>query len=47
MRYTLVFTSSLFPFFPSWEGLGVGSSSLLPAPCSLLPKNPKFVPNKS
>ncbi|WP_424100050.1 hypothetical protein [Moorena producens] len=37
MRYTLVFTSSLFPFFPSSEGLGVGSSSLLPAPCSLLP----------
>ncbi|WP_158517136.1 hypothetical protein [Moorena producens] len=33
MRYTLFFTSSLFP---SWEGLGVGSSSLLPAPCSLL-----------
>ncbi|WP_424096567.1 hypothetical protein [Moorena producens] len=29
---------SLFPLpFPSWEGLGVGSSSLLPAPCSLLP----------
>ncbi|NEO39691.1 MAG: hypothetical protein F6J90_26515 [Moorea sp. SIOASIH] len=32
--------------FPSWEGLGVGSScllplasSLLPAPCSLKPKN--------
>ncbi|NEO80689.1 hypothetical protein [Moorena sp. SIO4G3] len=29
---------SLFPLpFPSWEGLGVGSSSLFPAPCSLLP----------
>ncbi|NEQ83673.1 MAG: hypothetical protein F6K26_26810 [Moorea sp. SIO2I5] len=27
----------LFPHFPSWEGLGVGSSFLLPAPCSLLP----------
>ncbi|NEO46850.1 MAG: hypothetical protein F6K55_23120, partial [Moorea sp. SIO4A3] len=37
--------SSLFPLascllplaFPSWEGLGVGSSCLLPTPCSLLP----------
>ncbi|NEO71206.1 hypothetical protein [Moorena sp. SIO3H5] len=36
---------SLFPHFPSWEGLGVGSSSLLPAPCSL--KTHKFVPHKS
>ncbi|NEO67366.1 MAG: hypothetical protein F6J98_46260, partial [Moorea sp. SIO4G2] len=25
----------------------VFTSSLLPAPCSLLPKNPKFVPHKS
>ncbi|NEO96457.1 MAG: hypothetical protein F6K56_42595 [Moorea sp. SIO3G5] len=23
--------------FPSWEGLGVGSSCLLPVPCSLFP----------
>ncbi|NEO82206.1 MAG: hypothetical protein F6J99_40995, partial [Moorea sp. SIO4G3] len=30
-------SSSLFPHFPSWEGLGVGSSSLFPLPCSLLP----------
>ncbi|WP_158516974.1 hypothetical protein [Moorena producens] len=38
----------LFPLpFPSWEGLGVGFSYLLPAPCSLLPKNQKFVPHKS
>ncbi|NEO70975.1 hypothetical protein [Moorena sp. SIO3H5] len=45
----------LFPHFPSWEGLGVGSSShircsllpypLLPAPCSLLPKTQRFVPH--
>ncbi|NEO73262.1 hypothetical protein [Moorena sp. SIO3H5] len=34
MRYTLFLPTSLFP---SWEGLGVGSYSLLPAPCSLLP----------
>ncbi|NET84797.1 MAG: hypothetical protein F6J94_23635 [Moorea sp. SIO1F2] len=27
----------LFPLFPSWEGLGVGSCSLFPAPCSLFP----------
>ncbi|NEO95119.1 MAG: hypothetical protein F6K56_34965 [Moorea sp. SIO3G5] len=33
---------SRFPF-PSWEGLGVGSDSLLPAPCSL--KTQKFVPH--
>ncbi|WP_293073829.1 hypothetical protein [Moorena sp. SIO4A5] len=44
MRYTLFFTSYLFP---SCEGLGVGSSYLLPAPCSPLPKNQKFVPHKS
>ncbi|WP_293086614.1 hypothetical protein, partial [Moorena sp. SIO4A1] len=25
--------------FPSWEGLGVGYSSLLPAPCSLKTSN--------
>ncbi|NEO36175.1 MAG: hypothetical protein F6J90_07490 [Moorea sp. SIOASIH] len=25
--------------FPSWEGLGVGSSCLLPTPYSLLPSN--------
>ncbi|WP_293078665.1 hypothetical protein [Moorena sp. SIO3H5] len=31
--------------FPSWEGLGVDYSSLLPAPCSLLPKNQNFVPH--
>ncbi|NEP48787.1 MAG: hypothetical protein F6K65_08105 [Moorea sp. SIO3C2] len=28
----------LFPHLPSWEGLGVHSSYLFPAPCSLLPK---------
>ncbi|NEQ79476.1 MAG: hypothetical protein F6K26_04200 [Moorea sp. SIO2I5] len=32
--------------FPSWEGLGVGSSCLLPTPYSLLPllyyQNPRF-----
>ncbi|NET82204.1 MAG: hypothetical protein F6J94_09740 [Moorea sp. SIO1F2] len=29
---------SLLPLaFPSWEGLGVGSSCLLPTPYSLLP----------
>ncbi|NEO42055.1 MAG: hypothetical protein F6J90_39330 [Moorea sp. SIOASIH] len=44
MRYTLFFTSSLFP---SWEGLGVGSSSLFPVPCSLLPKNKNFLHHKS
>ncbi|WP_287265178.1 hypothetical protein [Moorena sp. SIO3A2] len=44
MRYTLFFTYFLFPIpFPSWEALGVGSSSLLPAPCSLQTQN--FVPN--
>ncbi|NEO95388.1 MAG: hypothetical protein F6K56_36460 [Moorea sp. SIO3G5] len=31
--------------FPSWEGLGVGSSCLLPAPCSLLPTPSKNVPH--
>ncbi|NEO36544.1 MAG: hypothetical protein F6J90_09505 [Moorea sp. SIOASIH] len=34
MRYTGFFPCSLFP---SWEGLGVGSSSLFPVPCSLFP----------
>ncbi|NEO72897.1 hypothetical protein [Moorena sp. SIO3H5] len=34
MRYTLFFTSSLFP---SWEGWVPLPYSLLPAPCSLLP----------
>ncbi|NEO41591.1 MAG: hypothetical protein F6J90_36800 [Moorea sp. SIOASIH] len=30
--------SCLLPLaFPSWEGLGVGSSCLLPLACSLLP----------
>ncbi|NEN98696.1 MAG: hypothetical protein F6K50_25275 [Moorea sp. SIO3I7] len=30
--------SCLLPLaFPSWEGLGVGSSCLLPTPYSLLP----------
>ncbi|NEO69845.1 hypothetical protein [Moorena sp. SIO3H5] len=35
---------SLLPLFPSWEGLGVGSCSLLPAPCSLQTQN--FIPHK-
>ncbi|NEP50224.1 MAG: hypothetical protein F6K65_15975 [Moorea sp. SIO3C2] len=30
--------------FPSWEGLGVGFSSLLPAPCSLLPAPCSLLP---
>ncbi|NEQ86154.1 MAG: hypothetical protein F6K26_40570 [Moorea sp. SIO2I5] len=30
--------------FPSWEGLGVGSSYLLPAPCSLLPAPCSLLP---
>ncbi|NEP27794.1 hypothetical protein [Moorena sp. SIO3I6] len=41
IRYTGLF--SLLPLFPSWEGLGVGFCSLLPAPCSLKTQN--FVPN--
>ncbi|WP_158517619.1 hypothetical protein [Moorena producens] len=36
MRYTLFLPSSLFPL----------CSYMLPAPCSLLPKNQKFVPHK-
>ncbi|WP_293077482.1 hypothetical protein [Moorena sp. SIO3H5] len=36
MRYELFFTSSLLRL----------SYSVLPAPCSLLPKNYKFVPHK-
>ncbi|NEO50965.1 MAG: hypothetical protein F6K55_45595, partial [Moorea sp. SIO4A3] len=50
----LPLASCLLPLaFPSWEGLGVGSSCLLPlascllpAPCSLLPKTQKFVPHE-
>ncbi|WP_293115306.1 hypothetical protein [Moorena sp. SIO4G3] len=30
--------------FPSWEGLGVGFSYLLPAPCSLLPAHCSLFP---
>ncbi|WP_293115677.1 hypothetical protein [Moorena sp. SIO4G3] len=41
MRYTFVLTSSLFPLPSSHI-----RCSLLPAPCSLLPKNQKFVPHK-
>ncbi|NEO79333.1 hypothetical protein [Moorena sp. SIO4G3] len=33
----------LLPLFPSWQGLGVGFCSLLPAPKSLKTQN--FVPN--
>ncbi|NEO91809.1 MAG: hypothetical protein F6K56_16820 [Moorea sp. SIO3G5] len=40
IRYTAFFPCSLFP---SWEGLGVGSSSLFPVPCSLFPKTQEFV----
>ncbi|WP_424095684.1 hypothetical protein [Moorena producens] len=33
MRYTGFFPSCLLPLaFPSWEGLGVGYSCLLPSP---------------
>ncbi|NES41375.1 MAG: hypothetical protein F6K20_08165, partial [Moorea sp. SIO2C4] len=36
--FLLPLASCLLPLaFPSWEGLGVGSSCLLPIPCSLLP----------
>ncbi|NEO69788.1 hypothetical protein [Moorena sp. SIO3H5] len=31
--------------FPSWEGLGVGSSCLLPLACSLLPTPYSLLPN--
>ncbi|NEP49151.1 MAG: hypothetical protein F6K65_10125 [Moorea sp. SIO3C2] len=38
MRYTGFFQSCLLPLaFPSWEGLGVGSSCLLPLASCLLP----------
>ncbi|WP_293079688.1 hypothetical protein [Moorena sp. SIO3H5] len=38
MRYTRFFPSCLLPLaFPSWEGLGVGSSCLLPLASCLLP----------
>ncbi|NEO23736.1 hypothetical protein [Moorena sp. SIO4A5] len=55
----LPLASCLLPLaFPSWEGLGVGSSCLLPLTCSeraprglrpqsLLPKTQTFVPHKS
>ncbi|NEO92837.1 MAG: hypothetical protein F6K56_22375 [Moorea sp. SIO3G5] len=36
MRYTLFFTSCLFPL----------ACSLLPAPCSLFPKTHQFVPHE-
>ncbi|WAN68880.1 hypothetical protein BJP36_41695 [Moorena producens JHB] len=41
-----------YSLFPSWEGLGVGSSSLLSLPCSLFPvpcslKSRNCVPHKS
>ncbi|NEO42557.1 MAG: hypothetical protein F6J90_42070 [Moorea sp. SIOASIH] len=48
----LPLASCLLPLaFPSWEGLGVGSSCLLPLHCSLLPapcslKTQDFVPNR-
>ncbi|WP_424100055.1 hypothetical protein [Moorena producens] len=29
----------LSSLFPSWEGLGVGSCSLFPVPCSLKSRN--------
>ncbi|WP_293021543.1 MULTISPECIES: hypothetical protein [unclassified Moorena] len=42
MRYTRFFSSCLLPI----ASMPI-ASYLLPAPCSLLPKNPKFVPHKS
>ncbi|NEN99827.1 MAG: hypothetical protein F6K50_31430, partial [Moorea sp. SIO3I7] len=42
MRYTLFFPSSLFPLPSSLFPL---HSSLLRSPCSLLPKNQRFVPH--
>ncbi|NEQ80403.1 MAG: hypothetical protein F6K26_09120 [Moorea sp. SIO2I5] len=43
MRYTVFFPCS---FFPSWEGLGVGYSSLFPVPCSLFPKTINSAPHQ-
>ncbi|NEO81841.1 hypothetical protein [Moorena sp. SIO4G3] len=34
----------IFSLFPSWEGLGVGSSSLFPLPSSLLPAPCSLLP---
>ncbi|WP_149030954.1 hypothetical protein [Moorena producens] len=44
MRYTLFFTSSLFPF--SSYLLRSRSVAYGLSPCSLLPKNQKFVPHR-
>ncbi|WAN68588.1 hypothetical protein BJP36_40140 [Moorena producens JHB] len=47
MRYTGFFPSCLLPLaLPSWEGLGVGSSCLLPLASCLLPKTQKFLPHR-
>ncbi|WP_149030777.1 hypothetical protein [Moorena producens] len=45
MRYTGFFAYCLLPLaFPSWEGLGVGSSCLLPTPYSLFPTPYSLLP---
>ncbi|WP_158069402.1 hypothetical protein [Moorena bouillonii] len=43
MRYIDFLPCSLFP---SWEGLGVGFSSLFPVPSSLFPKTRNSVPHQ-